>query len=84
MILLDVPDPYGLPNNDNSYVQTRLYNIEDLRPDAYNVYDVTIENGPTFLVAYSTMSYIEIESIVNICRTLFVCLVLSVCAIYFQ
>lgn len=30
------------------------------------------------------MAYIEIESIVNICRTLFVCLVLSVCAIYFQ
>lgn len=83
MILLDVPNPYGPPYNTDSYVKTRLYDLEDLRPEEYTVYDETLGNGPTFIVAYSTLAYAKIESIVNICRTLFVCVVLSVCAIYF-
>jgi len=84
MILLDVPNPYGPAYNTDSYVSTRLYDLEDLRPEEYTAYDETQPGGPTFLVAYSTAAYTKIESIVNICRTLFVCLVLSVCAIYFQ
>eukprot|EP00351_Strombidinopsis_sp_SopsisLIS2011_P005973 CAMPEP_0116882900 /NCGR_PEP_ID=MMETSP0463-20121206/15298_1 /TAXON_ID=181622 /ORGANISM="Strombidinopsis sp, Strain SopsisLIS2011" /LENGTH=129 /DNA_ID=CAMNT_0004536879 /DNA_START=1675 /DNA_END=2064 /DNA_ORIENTATION=- len=84
MILLDIPDPFGAPWNTDSYVQSRLYSLEELRPDEYKVYDETVIDGPTFLVAYSTLEYAGIEAIIGICRTLFVCLVLSVCAIYFQ
>ena len=63
---------------------SRLYELKDLRDEEYTVEDLTDDDGPDFLMAYSELNYTRIESIINISRTLFVCLVLSVCAIYFQ
>ena len=36
-----------------------------------------------FITSYSTKSYTQLEAIINISRTTFVCLVLSIASIYF-
>lgn len=57
--------------------------IQLLRVAEYSATTFTGKNDVTFTVAYSTRKYIQVESIINIGRTLFICMVLSIAAITF-
>jgi hypothetical protein len=58
--------------------------ITSLRVQEYETIQIIAKNGFEFTAAYSTRSYSKIEAVINICRTTYVCLVLSFAAIFFN
>jgi hypothetical protein len=57
--------------------------LETLRISEFGSVTLKAENGLEFIASYSTKKYVTIESIINILRTAFICVVLSLASIYF-
>jgi hypothetical protein len=83
-----VPDPNGPPFNSDrvdlkpneGQMET---NIEMYRTAEYQLIERVSKSGFTFISIYSTRKYNIIEAILNIARTLFVSVVLSISVTYF-
>jgi hypothetical protein len=54
-----------------------------LRVTEYKVVSTTSKDGIIFKAAYSVQQQVKLESTINILRTLFICVVLSVASHYF-
>lgn len=83
LIFVSIPDPFAKTYTKEIYVQEWEPKINDLRADAYSAIFQEADNGAEFVVAYSTITYTKIESTINIIRTSFICVVLSLASIYF-
>lgn len=57
--------------------------VSGLRDTEYKVVSATSKDGITFKAVYSVQKQIKLESTINISRTLFICVVLSVASFYF-
>ena len=58
--------------------------LGNLRRGEYNTSRYKAKNGETFTASYNKRTYIETESIINICRTVYIIWVLAAAAIYFN
>jgi len=88
-LILHLPDPNGTPFNTVTYDwvvnQDKIKSdISEYRPDEYSSILLKADNGFDFAIIYSTRSYLIVESIINISRTVFVSVVIAIAAIYFQ
>ena len=57
--------------------------MKDLRTGEYDAIYKTDHLGDEYIAVYSSLDYAQTEAIINICRTSFVYLVLSLASIYF-
>lgn len=60
-----------------------LQQSQNLRKDEYSSATFASKHGIDFIAMYSTRSYSRTEALINICRTTFICIILSVAAITF-
>uniref|UniRef100_A0A7S3CQX1 Guanylate cyclase domain-containing protein n=1 Tax=Strombidium rassoulzadegani TaxID=1082188 RepID=A0A7S3CQX1_9SPIT len=78
---------FGDPNSTFSMAMIKDQEWEprlvDLRIDEYNSITIKAENGVDFIAAYSMKTSSQLEAIINISRTTFICLVLSFASIFF-
>ena len=83
LIFASVPDPFSANYTKELMEEEWSPKVQDLRADAYSSTLETSKNGIEFVVAYTTQSYTKIESTINVIRTSFICVVLSMASIYF-
>jgi len=57
--------------------------LQTLRKSEYVSIKIDSGDGRLFVASYSTKGNMQVESIINLCRTLFICIVLSLASIYF-
>jgi hypothetical protein len=84
LVFLQIADPSKEYNDKVSLEYEWDPKITSLRVGEYETIALNSDNGFEFVAAYSTKAYSRIESIINISRTTFICLVLSFAAIYFN
>ena len=74
------------PSNPTFWNQTKLEiypEFYNLRQDEYNSISMTADDGQDFAAFYSRYEAIKAESIINIIRTIFLCVVLAISSVYF-
>ena len=57
--------------------------VTELRLDEYETYKETAADGSEFLTVWSLRFQTQLESVLNLCRTIFICILLSIASIYF-
>lgn len=80
------PDLVKYEKTDPVYtflIEDKAKQSQNLRKDEYSSASLTSDNGIDFIAMYSTQSYSRTEALINICRTTFICIILSVAAITF-
>ena len=88
-IVMKVADPDGEPWNTNVI---EIFpndgeideNLDNYRNSERMDLTANSDDGVEFHIVYSLRSEVEIESAVNICRTVWVCIVLTIAAIHFS
>lgn len=85
LIFISVPDPFSDTYNKDMHTQQWDPKYDTLRQSEFSFYLVEggSNSGQDFLCAYSTLPYARTEAIINISRTTFICVVLSIASIYF-
>ena len=83
LVFLTAPDPYADNFSDELIMKEWEPKLSSLRKDEYSSVSIVDEHGTEFIAAFSTQSYVLIESKINICRTSFIVVVLGLASIYF-
>jgi len=87
MLLISAADPKGTPFNSNIVdwnSPAKTFDLQSYRLDEYAAFQIEAKNGLMFTAIYDTRSYLIVEAIINLSRTIFVSVVLAISAIYFQ
>lgn len=72
-------------NKDTDILMTKEYEpkITTLRKSEYTSVNLIAMDGTLFIASYTTKTHAEIESVTNIARTIFVCIVLIIASLTF-
>ena len=57
--------------------------LNDLRTDEINLIEYKAQDGTDFIAGYSDLKSLQLQSTINIIRTIFLCIVLGVSSVYF-
>ena len=83
LVYIEGVNPYAQNFSMEIYNREWEPNLKTLRKDEYSSVVVTSKLGIDFIAAFTTKSYTEIESKINISRTSFIVVVLGLASIYF-
>lgn len=84
LIFFQMPESINF-NKDTDILMTKEYEpkITTLRKSEYTSVNLIAMDGTLFIASYTTKTHAEIESVTNIARTIFVCIVLIIASLTF-
>lgn len=87
LVYMQIPNytisEYGSSANQTIQWQSETQDIADFRTDEISTSIIIAENGVEFISVWSVLEESNVQSILSIFRTVFVCLVLSIASYFF-